>query len=360
MLNANILLEDGTKLQGTAIGAEGTVCGEIVFNTGMTGYQEILTDPSYAEQIVVMTYPLIGNYGINSNDIESNKPQVKGFIIKEYCENPNNWKNEQNISDYLKQHNIFAVTNIDTRMLTKKIRSKGAMKCLLTTKAITESIESQLVQYKFPADIVLKVSRKNVLKLNNSGKKHIAVIDFGIKNGIIRQLQALHNNITIFPCDTSSKDILSINPDAVLFSNGPGDPKDIPISIKTAQELIGRLPIFGICLGHQILCLALGGDTYKLKFGHRGSNHPVINLQTNKVIITSQNHGYAINQDSLDKNTIITYQNINDGTVEGFSNEIMNIHTVQFHPEAGPGPQDATFLFSEWMKKLGEKHYAQK
>jgi carbamoyl-phosphate synthase small subunit len=358
-VKAIILLEDGTIIEGNSIGAEKTAYGEIVFNTGMTGYQEVLTDPSYGGQVVVMTYPLIGNYGTNPEDTESDNIHLSGFIIKEYCEDCSNWKSTQNLKTYLKENNIFAIANVDTRMLTKKIRSHGAMNCLMTTEEITEDLKNSLKNFKFPSDIVSQVSRKSQLNIENNGTKKIGIIDLGLKQGIIKHFVKQECNVTVFPWDVSEKEILNANLDAVLFSNGPGDPKDVKQTIKTAENLIGKLPIFGICLGHQILCLALGGDTYKMKFGHRGSNHPVINLQTNKVLITSQNHGYAVLEDSMDKNTQITYKNINDGTVEGFSHPNLNIHTVQFHPEAGPGPADANFIFKDWLNLLGEE-YAKK
>lgn len=357
-MKAKLLLEDGTIIEGDSIGSEKPSFGEIVFNTGMTGYQEVLTDPSYAGQIVIMTYPLIGNYGVNPEDTESSRPQAAGFIIKEYCETYSNWKADKNLSDYLKENDIFAISNVDTRMLTKKIRSQGTMNCLMTTEKITEDLQVAIKNFKFPTDIVSQVSRKNTIEIKGEGKKKIGLIDLGIKQGIVKQFQKLGCDVTIFPWDISSKEILDANLDAVLLSNGPGDPKTVKETIQTATELIGRLPLWGICLGHQILCLALGGNTYKLKFGHRGSNHPVINVGTNKVIVTSQNHGYSVCDNTMDKNTIITYRNINDETIEGFSHPVMNIHTVQFHPEAGPGPADANFLFKKWLGTLGEKTHA--
>jgi len=354
-MKASLLLEDGTLLEGESIGAEKTTLGEIVFNTGMTGYQEVLTDPSYAGQIVVMTYPLIGNYGINPHDVESENINISGFIVKENCEIPVNWKSTGNISEYLKKNNIFAMCGVDTRMLTKKIRSQGAMGCIMTTGEITEIHINALKNYKFPENIVEKVSCKNIHTIQGQTSKHIGLIDLGVKRSIIKQLKNNGCSLTIFPWDTKAETILNYKLDAVLFSNGPGDPKDVKQTIKTAENLIGKIPIFGICLGHQILCLALGGDTYKLKFGHRGSNHPILNIQTNQVIITSQNHGYAVTENSLPKGAEITYININDETIEGFSHKELNIHTVQFHPEAGPGPTDANYIFNEWLGMLGEQ-----
>lgn len=347
-----LLLEDGTVLEGLAFGAETTVIGEIVFNTGMTGYQEILTDPSYGGQVVVMTYPLIGNYGINLEDVESQKIQVKGFIIKEYAAVESNWKSTKKLDAYLKEENIFGMAYVDTRMLTKRIRNKGAMNCLMTTEPIQEKHREELKAFSFPRDIVSQVSIQDPKLIPGSNKK-IGCIDLGIKKGIIQQLSMLGVEVQVFPWNTDAETIKKANLDAVLFSNGPGDPKDIPEVIQTAQSLMGELPLFGICLGHQVLALALGADTYKLKFGHRGSNHPVIDQRTNKLYITSQNHGYAVANDyRLPKSLQITHMNVNDDTIEGFSCEEQSIYAVQFHPEAGPGPRDAHCIFQEWMELL--------
>ncbi len=351
MMKATLLLEDGTIYEGENFGAEGTSFGELVFNTSMTGYQEILTDPSYAGQIITMTYPEIGNYGINDNDFESEKPAARGFVVKNNCEKDSHYESRQTISQYLKKNKIIGISGIDTRTLTRKIREKGCMNCVITTDSISEKVKEELNNYSTDKDIVLSVTRKEITKMPNTGVK-MAFIDYGAKDNIIKNLHDKGCDLTIFPATVTEKEILSGGFEAVFLSNGPGDPQDVVYSIQTIKEIAGKLPIFGICLGHQILSLVLGAKTYKLKYGHRGGNHPVINLQTNKVMMTSQNHSYAVDESSLPPNAVITYKNLNDGTIEGLSYPVLNIESVQFHPEAAPGPLDANEIFDGWIGKL--------
>ncbi len=350
-MDALLVLEDGTRLYGKSFGANTTVIGELVFNTGMTGYTEILTDPSYKEQVVMLTYPLIGNYGINDEDMESSQIQVSALIVKSYDHIPNHWQCKENVHRYLAKHNIPGIYGIDTRMLTKKIRTRGTMKCMVTTEIDHPELLQQVVAYQVSTNVVEQISTKTMEHIEGQGKK-IGVIDLGVKKGIIKQLKNLDCDIYVFPQDTDGETLMQYNLDAVLFSNGPGDPKDAIKPIETAKALIGKLPIWGICLGHQILALALGGDTYKLKFGHRGSNHPVIEIETNKVFISSQNHGYAVEESSFTTGMVKTFENVNDHTIEGFSNPVQQIYTVQFHPEEGPGPEDCHYIFYKWLEHI--------
>ncbi len=346
-MKATILLEDGTILTGESFGAQTTVCGEIVFNTGMTGYQEILTDPSYAGQIVTMTYPLIGNYGINNEDIESDKVQVTGFVVKELTEVPNHWQCQKTLHDYLVENGIPGIQGVDTRMLTKKIRTKGAMNCLITTEDLDKSHYELLDSYVFPKDIVAQVSCKETSTYEGEGL-HVALVDLGLKKGIVDQLTSIGCKVTVLPHHANSSVFSNIDIDVLMFSNGPGDPKDAKEAIKLAGDMAGKVSMWGICLGHQVLALALGADTYKMKFGHRGANHPVIELDTEKVFMSSQNHGYAVDRHSLPEGMRETFTNVNDDTVEGIAVDGMDITSVQFHPEEGPGPTDAHYIFRKW------------
>lgn len=350
-MKARLLLEDGTIYEGESFGAEGIKFGEVVFNTSMTGYQEILTDPSYAGQVIVMTYPEIGNYGINPDDFESERPAARGFIVKSNCKNDSHYKSEKTLTEYLKKHDIIGIEGIDTRALVRKIREKGSMNCIITTQEITDAFKNQLADYKMDKDIVLTVTKKEVEYIPNTGVK-MAFVDFGAKQNIINNLIQKGCDLTIFPADVGADEILSGSFDAVFLSNGPGDPQDVTYAIETVKKLSGNLPIFGICLGYQILSIVLGAKTYKLKYGHRGGNHPVMNLQTQKVTMTSQNHSYAVDMSNLPQNMIPTYINLNDNTLEGFSFPILGIEGVQFHPEAAPGPLDANEIFDIWIEKI--------
>ncbi|MDA3846947.1 MAG: glutamine-hydrolyzing carbamoyl-phosphate synthase small subunit [Vallitaleaceae bacterium] len=346
-MKAYIILEDGSIFEGESFGSDKTTYGEIVFNTSMTGYQEILTDPSYAGQIVTMTYPLIGNYGINDTDFESDKVHLSGFIVKEYAVVPNHWQSVKTIDAYLKENDIPGIYGIDTRMITKKIRTKGAMNGIITTEQPSEALIESIKKYTFPADIVARISVKESVHYEGTGPK-VALIDLGLKKGIVKQLRHLGLDVTVLPHNISAEVLLSDAYDIIFYSNGPGDPKDAAEAIASAKAIIGRKPIWGICLGHQILALALGADTYKLKFGHRGANHPVIELESGKVFMSSQNHGYAVDKDTIPENMAITFMNVNDDTVEGICSNDYPITSVQFHPEEGPGPEDAHYIFKKW------------
>jgi len=347
-----LVLEDGAIFHGESFGADCEARGEVVFNTGMTGYQEILTDPSYSGQIITMTYPLIGNYGINSVDYESDHPFACGFIVKEYCEIPSNWRAELSIDAFLKKYQLPGLAGIDTRALTKRLRTHGTMRGIITTSSETDDVLLQKVTevHDLSGQDFVRQATTDKIYTEGEGAKHVVLVDFGAKANIARCLIRRGCRVTVVPCDTTSEAILKLKPDGVMLSNGPGDPQDASYAVKVVQELIGRLPIFGICLGHQIIGLALGGTTYKLKFGHRGGNHPVKNLLTGKVTITSQNHGFAVREDSLDPaEVVVSHINVNDGTVEGLKHRKLPLFSVQYHPEASPGPWDSEELFDEFV-----------
>lgn len=358
-----LVLETGKIFVGESFGARGEARGEVVFNTGMTGYQEVLTDPSYADQIVCMTYPLIGNYGINIHDNQSSKIKARGFIVKEAASDPNHWQLTNTLDQELAKANIPGIKGIDTRALTRHIREYGVLKGIITTDlSDLEKVKKDIKGWDNKENIVAGVSTKVIYSLqaipsqNRSDKKyHVAALDFGIKNNILEAMRKKGFDITVVPYNTPATDILALKPDGIFLSNGPGDPKNVPEGIKTISELAGKRPIFGICLGHQLLTLALGGDTYKLKFGHRGGNQPVQDLQTRKVNITSQNHGYAVDEKSLSGlPLIVTHINLNDKTVEGLAHSELPIFSVQYHPEAGPGPNDSLYLFDQFAAMMEE------
>ncbi len=346
-MKAKLILENGMEFEGKAFGHLKDSVGEVVFTTGMTGYQEVLTDPSYYGQIVTMTYPLIGNYGINLEDMESNGPKVKGFIVREKCNMPNNFRCELELETYLKAHKIVGLEGIDTRALTKVLRNNGTMKGIIALEELdTETVKEKLDNYS-NKNAVSQVTTKKVYTIEGKGK-HIAILDFGIKNNILRCFKKRGCKLTVFPANTTAEEVLSVNPDMVFLSNGPGDPMDLPEVIENIKKMVSAKPITGICLGHQLLALALGGETKKLKFGHRGCNHPVKDLETNKVSITSQNHGYVV--EKLPEDMVITHTNINDVTVEGMKHKTLPIFSVQFHPEACSGPQDSEYIFDKFME----------
>jgi carbamoyl-phosphate synthase small subunit len=357
---AILLLEDGREFHGSAFGYEGETVGEVCFNTGMSGYQEILTDPSYCKQIVTMTSPHIGNYGINKEDVESDRIQVAGFIIKEESNVPSNWRSNQSIGDYLNDHKIVGIRNIDTRAVTRHIRDHGAMNGIISSIDLNiENLKEKLA--KVPSmtglDLAKIVSTKSSFQWegnSNSKKYKVAAIDYGIKHNILRLLEESGCEITVFPCKTSAAEILKFNPDGVFLSNGPGDPSAVKYGIKMVQDLLGQKPIFGICLGHQILSLALGAKTFKLKFGHRGINHPVRNMETGQIEITSQNHGFAVDLNSLPKNVISTHVNLNDDTSAGIRCIDSDAFSVQYHPESSPGPHDSRYLFQQFVKLMSK------
>tara|TARA_B100002051_G_C16716823_1_gene629966 strand:- start:40 stop:1134 length:1095 start_codon:yes stop_codon:yes gene_type:complete len=357
MKSAKILLENGTYLEGQSLGYIGVTGGELCFNTGMTGYQEILTDPSYCGQIINMTYPHIGNYGINSEDIESNTIQCAGFIVKQASDFPSNYRSLQSISDYLEQNKIVGIQGVDTRMITRMIRDEGAMNAVISSDDLSIDKMKNYLR-SLPSmnglNLAQKVSCSNAYIFNpNTNKKYkVAAIDFGIKTNILRILNNHDCEIKVFPDKVSKDEILNYNPDGIFLSNGPGDPAACTKAIETVKSLLGIRPIFGICLGHQILALALGAKTFKLKFGHRGCNHPVKNLKTEIIEITSQNHGFAVLNESLPIDLEVTHINLNDDTIEGIISEKYNAFSVQHHPEGSPGPHDSQYLFQNFIKLI--------
>jgi carbamoyl-phosphate synthase small subunit len=364
-VRALVVLEDGSVFEGESFGAPGTAVGEIVFNTGMTGYQEILTDPSYSSQIVTMTYPLIGNYGVNVKDVQSKKIQSCGFVVKEACAYPSNFTSEQSLGEYCTENGIVGVSGVDTRAITRRIRIHGAMKAVVHAgddDADTLVDKAKAWEGLLGRDIVQDVTceRSYVWDRQQAGPAtgdtfNVVAFDFGIKYDILRILSRLGCNVTVVPAKTSADEVKQMDPDGIFLSNGPGDPAPVTYAIETIRSLIGYKPIFGICLGHQLLSLAYGAATYKLKFGHHGSNHPVRHMQSGSIGITAQNHGFCVDMDTLkDRDVRMTHLNLNDNTCEGMEDPGNKCFSVQYHPEAAPGPHDSGYLFDTFVALMQE------
>lgn len=353
-MKAYLILEDGSVYEGENVGASREAVSEIVFNTSMTGYLEVMTDPSYAGQAVVMTYPLIGNYGICYDDMESYRPWIDGLIVRELSEVASNFRNEDSIQNFLIKNNIPCICGIDTRDLTKRLREHGTMNGFITVDSsfVVEKILQRIKEYSVKG-VVKRTSTKEAYSLPGKGKR-VVLIDFGAKKNIARQLQKRGCEVIVVPCDTKAKEILKLKPDGIMLSNGPGDPKENVDIIKEIKKLYDTdIPIFAICLGHQLMALATGANTYKLRYGHRGGNHPVKDLETGRTYISSQNHGYAVDESTLDKNICVpAFVNVNDGTNEGLRYINKKIFTVQYHPEACPGPRDSSYLFDKFIKMM--------
>ena len=357
-LDKQLVLEDGSVYKGYGIGADIEMAGEVVFNTAMTGYQETLSDPSYNGQIITFTYPLIGNYGINRDDYETINPSIKGIVTREICRKPSNFRKEFTLDEVLKDLNIPGISGIDTRSLTKKIREHGTIKGVITgIEKDAQKVAESLRKNNLPTNQIEQVSTKKAFLSSGLGKR-VVLIDLGMKSGIMRELNLRGCDIIVMPHDASAKEILRQKPDGIMLSNGPGDPVDVPETISTIKDLIGKVPIFGICMGHQLISLACGAKTYKLKFGHRGANQPVKNLLTGKVDITAQNHGYAVDIDSLkDTDLELTHIAVNDGTCEGVRHKKYSVFSVQYHPEASPGPHDPNYLFDQFIENMKKYKY---
>ena len=358
-----LILEDGQEFYGYSFGSDAEKILEIVFNTSMVGYQEILSDPSYTDQAVVMTYPLIGNYGMADDDYETDVPTIGALIVHEYNPEPSNFRSVKTLGEVMEQYGITGISGVDTRKLNRSIRDHGSRKALLTS--VDTPLEAgirRIAEYQMPKDAVSRVSCQTPWEAcADEARFHVVAIDCGMKQNIVRSLVSRGCNVTVVPWNTSAEDIIALDPDGIFISNGPGDPTDVPKTIRTVRSLIGKYPIFGICLGHQIISLAYGAQTYKLKFGHRGGNHPVKDLETGRIEITSQNHSYAVDDTSLSQTPLtVTHRNLLDGTVEGVKCEKDRVFSVQYHPESAPGPQDSAHLFDRFIRILEETQDAEK
>ncbi|CUS78771.1 carbamoyl-phosphate synthase small subunit [Candidatus Kryptonium thompsonii] len=363
MKKAKLALENGIVVEGISFGADGEAGGEVVFNTALTGYQEIITDPSYKGQILIFTNPLIGNYGVNYEDVESKSPQIAGLVVYEISKFYSNWRAVGSLEDYLRKHGVVGIADVDTRFLVRQIRDKGAMRGVISTVDLCDQsliAKAREVPKMSGLDLASSVTTDESFFFNkDDGSKFFVVIyDFGVKLNIMRSLKNLGCDVFVVPANADADDVLSLNPDGVVLSNGPGDPSALTYAVRNVKKIIGRKPILGICLGHQILALAIGGRTYKMKFGHRGSNHPVKNLISGGIEITSQNHGFAVDPDSMkEKDVEITHISLNDGTVEGMRLKNFPAFSVQYHPEASPGPHDSSYVFKDFVRMIESLKY---
>jgi carbamoyl-phosphate synthase small subunit len=358
MTKAILVLEDGRTFNGASFGAEGETFGEMVFNTSMSGYQEILTDPSYAGQIVCMTYPLIGNYGVNEADVESRRPWVEGFVVREASRITSNWRSTESLDDYLKRNSIVGIEHIDTRALVRHIRDKGAMRAGISTietdpRALLEKILASPEMANRELASLVTVDERFDYPATDNEKFHIVAYDFGVKTNSLREFAKLGCRVTVVPAETSASDVMALKPDGIFLSNGPGDPASMNGVIEEIKKLAeSQTPMFGICLGHQLIGSAFGGETYKLKFGHRGGNQPIKDLTTGKIEIASHNHGFAVERNSLPADVEITHVNLNDNTVAGLRHKTLPVFSVQYHPESAPGPHDSEYLFERFVELM--------
>lgn len=346
-MKAQLVLENGRRFSGELFGCEKETVGELVFTTGMVGYQETITDPSFAGQLVVMTFPLIGNYGVNSEDNESEKAAMHALIVREKCDFPSNFRSEETLDDFLKKQGVVGLCGIDTRALTVILRDSGVMRAAIVTGDKSDEEIKRMIDGLDNSDVIMRTTTKKKYVYSEGKKHNIAFIDMGVKEHILRELAKLDSKVTVFPANVSPEEIMAEKPDMVFISNGPGDPLDAPGTVDTVRELIGKVPVCGICMGHQIIGLALGCKTKKLKFGHHGSNHPIKDCKTGHVFVTSQNHNYILSD--MPEGVVETFVNVNDGTCEGITHKTLPVQSVQFHPEAVPGPHDTRFLFTRFL-----------